>query len=225
MEMKNNPSYILPWNRSRLFLALVDNQQILNSITCGQHYRLGEKVLEEMNLLKAQRTKTRVLQIGAIPGSLTKRISKALGENGELVIVDPISFQLERLKKKLGPLQNIQFIQAIGENLPYPDKSFDLVVIFFLFHELPVEIQKRVVGESLRLLSRNGEIIIADFSKPNCMAGKLLISIFSVFGEKYLQSFIKTPIRSFLSLPASNIIKQEFFFCHTFQFVVVTPLM
>jgi len=220
--MNRFPSYILPFSRSRLFASFVDNQIVLNLLTCWQHQTLGNRVVQELRYLKSQKGNISILQVGFIPGSLSNNIAQLISSEGKLTIVDPLSFQIERAKKKLARFQNVEFIEGIGENIPYSANTFDVIIIFFLFHEVPVDARQKILGESLRILHTDGSIIYCDFSKPSCIAGTILTAAFSLFGEKYLYSLINADVQKMFSIEKMKILSQEGYFCNTFQFLIVS---
>lgn len=54
------------------------------------------------------------------------------------------------------------FTTADGSSLPFPDRSFDGAMIFFVFHHTPHEIQERILLESIRVVRNGGYIFIAE---------------------------------------------------------------
>lgn len=215
--MKKQPPYLLPFTRSRIFGAFVDNQLLLDLITYGQHRIIGERVVKELNILKSLGQRVKVLQIGFAPGSLSVKIAHILENSGELAILDPLPFQLERAKKKLSNFGSVHYFEGIGEDVPFPDASFDAIILFFLFHEIPSDVRANIMKKALRLIHKGGAVIVCDFAKPTCMLGKVLVFFFSLFGEKYLPSFLKEGIPS----NKGRIAAQESYLCNTFQFSIV----
>jgi len=230
--MDNLPTYILGSSKSRLFATLIGNQLILDIITFGQHGRLGDKVDKDLRLLSTERSNISVLQVGVVPGSLTTNIVDVLGEGGKLTIVDPIGFQLERARanitrhtrKNLVELPHIHFVNDVGERMAFSDDSYDAIILFFLLHELPIGIQREILERSIRMLKRNGLIIIGDFSRPNCALGRFLISTLAHLGQSFLLPFINTSIADLLPSGTGRIAKEEFFFFQTFQLVVISKV-
>lgn len=62
-------------------------------------------------------------------------------------------------------LQNsdVDFVQGLAEDSGYAENSFDMVLIYILFHEMPVDVTERVVREVYRMLRPGGEFLIYDF--------------------------------------------------------------
>jgi ubiquinone/menaquinone biosynthesis C-methylase UbiE len=97
----------------------------------------------------------RVLEIGCGAGHILERI-----KTGKLTGIDISSVQVKRARKKLG--SKAEIIQAPGESLPFPDKSFDRIICTEVFeHVLEPE---NVLLEMKRTLTDDG---IISLSIPN----------------------------------------------------------
>ncbi|MCU0760313.1 MAG: class I SAM-dependent methyltransferase [Steroidobacteraceae bacterium] len=60
---------------------------------------------------------------------------------------------------------DVNFQQALAEQMPFPDRHFDLVLSYILFHEIPWRITERVVPEVARVMRPGGTFCIYEF--PN----------------------------------------------------------
>jgi ubiquinone/menaquinone biosynthesis C-methylase UbiE len=58
--------------------------------------------------------------------------------------------------------QKVQFLRAFGEDLPFREQRFDVVYSSFLFHELPREVRRAVLAESVRVLRPGGILVVLD---------------------------------------------------------------
>jgi ubiquinone/menaquinone biosynthesis C-methylase UbiE len=57
---------------------------------------------------------------------------------------------------------NVQFVHGVAEDLPYPDGSFDAVLAYILFHEVPSRLFDKIIGEVFRVLRPGGTFSIVD---------------------------------------------------------------
>lgn len=65
-------------------------------------------------------------------------------------------------RKALSPWPHVEVMEAAAESLPFDDDSLDVIISIYLFHELPLKVRRRVIGEAARVLRPGGVFIIAD---------------------------------------------------------------
>ncbi|QDG79000.1 class I SAM-dependent methyltransferase [Labrenzia sp. PHM005] len=100
------------------------------------------------------------------------------------------------------------FVTAMAEELPFADKSLDVVSCVFLFHELPPKIRRQVLSEVARVLKPGGSFLFVD----SLQTGDVpeydgLLSIFpQLFHEPYYTSYLK---EDFTSLAAETGLEQR----------------
>jgi SAM-dependent methyltransferase len=58
---------------------------------------------------------------------------------------------------------DVRFVQALAEDMPFPDGHFDMVMAYILFHEIPWRITEKVVPEVARVLRPGGTFSIFEF--------------------------------------------------------------
>jgi ubiquinone/menaquinone biosynthesis C-methylase UbiE len=58
---------------------------------------------------------------------------------------------------------DVDYIQALSEDLPFEDGSVDMIVSYIFFHEVPVEIMERSLAEAHRVLRPGGTFSIFEF--------------------------------------------------------------
>jgi ubiquinone/menaquinone biosynthesis C-methylase UbiE len=78
---------------------------------------------------------TQTLEIGCGTGNLAILI-KQLHPATEVVGIDPDALALARARRKTGNAGAVRFDQGYGQELPYPDASFDRLLSAFMFHHL-----------------------------------------------------------------------------------------
>lgn len=86
----------------------------------------GLKLLERV----AWRKGVRALDLGCGTGFPLVELAERLGRSGMVYGVDPWERALERCEQKLGThrIHNVKTLPAKGEELPFPDDFFDLIV-------------------------------------------------------------------------------------------------
>jgi ubiquinone/menaquinone biosynthesis C-methylase UbiE len=108
----------------------------------------------------------RVLDIGCGTGTLAALI-KRLHPDIEVVGLDPDPKALARARRKAARAAvSIPFNQGFGDELPYPNASFDRVFSSFMFHHLPTGEKGRTLCEVRRVLKSSGSLHMLDFEGP-----------------------------------------------------------
>ena len=76
-----------------------------------------------------------------------------------------IAAPMVRYAHKLAAEQglDVNFAQMAAEDLKFPDNHFDVVYAYIVFHELPIEVARRVIAEAYRVLRPGGVFTILDF--------------------------------------------------------------
>jgi len=104
----------------------------------------------------------RVLDIGCGAGIDTILAAIIVGPNGSVIGVDIVPDMIARAKKNLHlmDLDNITFQKVPGENLPFPDNTFDVVISNGVINLIPDK--KAVMSEILRVVKPAGRLMMAD---------------------------------------------------------------
>jgi ubiquinone/menaquinone biosynthesis C-methylase UbiE len=108
----------------------------------------------------------RVLDVGCGTGSLTIQL-KRLNPETDVVGLDPDPKALALAKRKAERAAvSINFDQGFGDELPYPDRSFDRVLSSLMFHHVPTDEKGKTLRAVRRVLKPGGEFHMLDFEGP-----------------------------------------------------------
>lgn len=102
----------------------------------------------------------KILEIACGTGRATEMVAKSFTKN-HLTATDLSHAYLVKAREKLN-LDNVDFMQAAAEELPFKDETYDIVYSVFLFHEIPEEVREKAVAEMKRVLKPGGTLIILD---------------------------------------------------------------
>jgi ubiquinone/menaquinone biosynthesis C-methylase UbiE len=143
------------WEKSIWFF---DHQPIINAILFGQYERLMQKTLAQVE----RKPGARLLQLTCVYGKLTPELLRHTG--GEVHLCDVAAGQLDLARRKTeAASERCHLARMNAESLAYADDSFDQVVLFFLFHELPPQARQRVYDEIARVVRRGGSVLITEY--------------------------------------------------------------
>ncbi len=154
----------------------------------GGESKIRRRILNLLNLKAGDK----VLDVACGTGTSALIMAEMVGANGEVVGIDLSPNMLAVSKAKLiniaknkiaSPLarndnvksQNISFLNANSEDIPYPDNYFDKVHISVALHEMTYEGRVNTLREIYRVLKPNGIFVAVDFyNKPDGIAVKLI---------------------------------------------------
>ncbi len=80
-----------------------------------------------------------------------------------VVGLDPDPGALQRARRKTRRVPAVRIEQGYADDLPYADGSVDRVLSAFLFHHLPPDRKRAMLGEVRRVLAPGGVLALLDF--------------------------------------------------------------
>ncbi|HSJ95806.1 MAG TPA: rhodoquinone biosynthesis methyltransferase RquA, partial [Myxococcota bacterium] len=143
-------------------VRLFERQWLVNLILWGNFARLRDAALDALGPTLPGRT----LQVACVYGDFTPRMAARLADGGSVDVVDVLPIQLANLDRKLGGDARVRLLQRDACDLRFDDGAYDRVALFFLLHEMPLEVRRRTLSEALRVLKPGGEVVIVDYHRP-----------------------------------------------------------
>lgn len=108
-----------------------------------------------------------ILEVGCGDGSILINLQQK-GHTGKLAgleINDSMFQESVEVQKKENFEPSIEFIVGSADHLPFPEKSFDIILAFFMLYHMP-DIQK-TLREWKRILKDDGKVLISTGSPLN----------------------------------------------------------
>jgi ubiquinone/menaquinone biosynthesis C-methylase UbiE len=135
------------------------------------------------------------LEIASGTGRLTRFLALAFPK-AKLTCVDLSPVYLAKARERLKEFKNINYVQAPAENLPFKDETFDAVVSCFLFHELPMEVRKQVLSESIRVIKSQALVGVVDSIQMNDdLDFEWALKQFPIdFHEPFYKNYVQNPL-------------------------------
>lgn len=146
-------AYISPRN-----VRLLDREIVVRTILWQQHNRLQKLAFSEIE------PGQRVMQPASVYGSFGPNLAKHVGPGGHLDIVDVARVQVDSASRKLSPFS---WAHAHHANcLHFNRGPYDVIVCYFLLHEVPDKIKRQVVDHLLSQVGTGGKVVFVDYAKP-----------------------------------------------------------
>jgi demethylmenaquinone methyltransferase/2-methoxy-6-polyprenyl-1,4-benzoquinol methylase len=146
-----------------VFSSVANRYDMMNDLMSLGSHRLFKRMTVEMS---GVRSGNRVLDLAGGTGDLAALFAEVVGTTGTVVLTDinaeMMAVGRERLLNR--GFAQVQFCQANGECLPFPDESFDCVSIGFGLRNFTNK--TRALTELKRILKPRGVLLVLEFSKP-----------------------------------------------------------
>jgi ubiquinone/menaquinone biosynthesis C-methylase UbiE len=109
-----------------------------------------------------------------------------------------VRYAAEQLRDAPG----ISLISDNAESMPFADEIFDAVTCIFLFHELPKDVRRTVLGEIFRVLRPGGTFVICDSAQLG--EADDLEPFLEEFPQIYHEPYFKSYLRDDLAQVAAE---------------------
>ncbi len=149
---------------ANVFHSVASKYDIMNDFMSFGIHRLWKRITIDMS---GVRPGNQVLDLAGGTGDLTRKFSKIVGSTGKVVLADINSSMLNVGRDRLtdqGYVNNIEYVQANAECLPFADNSFDVITIAFGLRN--VTDKDAALRSMTRCLKPGGRLLVLEFSKP-----------------------------------------------------------
>jgi len=147
-----------------VFHSVASKYDLMNDVMSLGMHRLWKKFTIDQAQVKPSQ---KILDVAGGTGDLTKEFSKKVGPEGEVILADINIKMLEEGRNKLtdsGIVNNVSFVQADAENLPFEDNYFDCITIAFGLRNVTNKLN--ALKSMYRILKPAGRLLVLEFSKP-----------------------------------------------------------
>jgi demethylmenaquinone methyltransferase/2-methoxy-6-polyprenyl-1,4-benzoquinol methylase len=149
---------------AQVFHSVANRYDLMNDLMSFGVHRLWKRMAMQLCPARAGQT---ALDLAGGTGDLALQLSRKVGPGGLVVLADINSSMLAQGRARLldaGIAQNVEYVQADAEALPFADNRFDCITIAFGLRN--VTDKGRALGSMLRVLKPGGCLLILEFSKP-----------------------------------------------------------
>lgn len=148
-----------------VFHSVAARYDTMNDLMSMGVHRLWKRFAIELSGVRKGQA---VLDIAGGTGDLARKFSELVGDNGRVVLADINDSMLHVGRDKLidcGVTNNVEYVQANAEALPFADNTFDCVSISFGLRN--VTDKNAAIRSMLRVLKPSGRLLILEFSKTS----------------------------------------------------------
>lgn len=124
----------------------------------------------------------RVLDLAGGSGDLTQKFARRVGQSGQVMLADINHSMIQVGRNRLidaGMIQNVGFVQADAENLPFEENYFDCVIIGFGLRN--VRDKQAALSAMFKVLKPGGRLLVLEFSHPTFPGLKPLYDAYSFY--------------------------------------------
>lgn len=147
-----------------VFHSVAKKYDVMNDLMSFGIHRLWKRFTLDKSGVRKGHT---VLDLAGGTGDLAEKFSKIVGEKGRVILSDinpsMLSVAQDRLIDK-GFVDEIEFVEANAEDLPFDSELFDCVTIAFGLRN--VTNKEAALAEMYRVTKSGGRSMILEFSKP-----------------------------------------------------------
>lgn len=150
---------------NEVFHSVAKKYDLMNDIMSGGMHRLWKDAFVNW-LSPSARARWNVLDVAGGTGDIAFKIIDASAQQAHATVLDISGSMLEVGKeraKKRGLLEQVDFIEANAENLPFQNNQFDVYTIAFGIRNVP-HIDK-ALAEAYRVLKTGGRFMCLEFSE------------------------------------------------------------
>ncbi|MEE4217623.1 MAG: rhodoquinone biosynthesis methyltransferase RquA [Xanthomonadales bacterium] len=203
-------AYINPRN-----VKWLDREIVVRTILWQQHIKLQKLAFAEIEPGQS------VMQPASVYGSFGPNLARHVGSEGHVDIIDVARVQVDSTTRKLEPYS---WAYAHHANcLQWEKGPYDVVVCYFLLHEVPEEVKHQVVNHLLTQVEIGGKVVFVDYAKPKWWHPlKLITSIVFDTLEPFAKGLWRNKIRDYAAAADRFSWRGETIFGELFQKVVAT---
>jgi demethylmenaquinone methyltransferase / 2-methoxy-6-polyprenyl-1,4-benzoquinol methylase len=147
-----------------VFDSVATRYDVMNDLMSGGLHRLWKRFTLSLTQLRPGQC---ALDVAGGTGDLALELADQVGQQGRVVLSDINAEMLSRGRDRLinaGQVQQVSYVQANAEKLPFADRSFDCITIAFGLRN--VTDKAAALRSMQRVLKPGGRLLVLEFSQP-----------------------------------------------------------
>jgi len=167
---------------AEVFHSVASKYDLMNDVMSLGSHRLMKQFTAE---LTSARRGHIILDLAGGTGDLSARLSPMVGSEGKIILCDINQSMLAQGRDRLldqGIMENVCFVQADAEKLPFPDNYVNAITMAFGLRN--VTRKDEALKSMLRILKPGGRLVVLEFSTPQNTIVKKAYDTFTHFWPK-----------------------------------------
>jgi len=194
-------------------LKVFDHTPVVSAILWGCYGRLKRAAFVELEPGR------KVLQAASVYGDLSPLLARLVGAEGHLDVVDIAPIQVANCRRKLREFPHARV--RVADAAAPGGGPYDVVVCFFLLHELPDYHKHSVVDALLDMITLEGKVVFIDYHGPvRFHPLKALTGLVFDYLEPFAKTLWRRELSSFATAAERFTWRKETYFGGLFQKVV-----
>ena len=184
-----------------VFQSVAHNYDRMNDVMSFGIHHLWKRFTVELSQVRAG---NKVLDLAGGSGDLTRLLSRKVGPQGQVILVDINNAMLQTGRNRLlneGLLNNIDYVQANAEMLPFANNSLHCITMGFGLRN--VTDKEKALRSMFQVCKPGGKLLILEFSTPYIPSLKNLYDWYSFHALPKLGQFIAGDAESYQYLAES----------------------
>lgn len=147
-----------------VFHSVAKNYDLMNDLMSMGIHHLWKRFTVETSLVRPGHT---VLDLAGGSGDLTRLLSRRVGAKGLVILADINSAMINVGRDRLlneGLLDNIDYVQANAQHLPFTSNSIDCITMGFGLRN--VTDKDEALRSMFRVCKPGGKLLVLEFSRP-----------------------------------------------------------
>ena len=165
---------------SAVFDSVANKYDVMNDVMSFGLHRLWKRQFVHLANIRPH---FQILDLAAGTGDVSALFISKLGDNGSVTLCDPNGAMLEEGRRRMvdkGLLEKVHYVQAMGEDLPFPEDQFDRVTIAFGLRNFTDK--DKALRSIFKILKPGGQLLVLEFSKPQ----KWMQGAYDTYSFKFL---------------------------------------
>lgn len=205
-------AYLAPAN-----VEMLDRSIVVDVLLFGNARKLMQGAIDEIE------PGQKVLMAAHVYGDFVNRLADRVGPDGSLDIIDVAPIQVEHARRKVGHLAHVTVRQA---DAAMPGGGpYDVVVCFFLLHEVPDGKKRAIMDALLDQLAPGGKAVFVDYHDPHRLHPiRYLLQVVNRLLEPFALALWNHELSAFTSEPDRFSWQKRTYFGGVYQKTIVRPL-